>query len=113
MSDSEQFDTYELALARVPLSLDLMTNSYKLAERINSDVNARVTYKSDLEQYGTPEHWCFTTTNFGDCEDYALPNVKLLLNKGGQRQNRFMRVVYPQAKVIVYYGLIQTKVVLF
>ena len=33
-----------------------MTNSYKLAERINSDVNARVTYKSDLEQFDTPEH---------------------------------------------------------
>ena len=48
-----------------------MMNSYKLAERINSDVNASVTYKTDLAQYGTPEHWCLPT-DFGDCEDYAL-----------------------------------------
>ena len=32
-------------------------NSYSLAERINSDVNASVTYKTDLEQYDTPEFW--------------------------------------------------------
>ena len=48
-----------------------MTNSYKLAERINSDVNARVTYKSDLEQFDTPEFWA-VAGKFGDCEDYAL-----------------------------------------
>ncbi len=34
-----------------------MTNSYKLAERINSKVNASVTYKTDLEQYDTPDYW--------------------------------------------------------
>ena len=32
-----------------------MTNSYKIASRINSDVNASVTYKTDLAQYGKPE----------------------------------------------------------
>ena len=32
-------------------------NSYSVAERINSDVNASVTYKTDLEQYDTPEIW--------------------------------------------------------
>ena len=31
-----------------------MTNSYNLAERINGDVNASVTYKTDLAQYGKP-----------------------------------------------------------
>lgn len=55
-----------------------MTNSYKLAERINRDVNASITYKTDLAQYGTPEHWCLPS-NFGDCEDYALLKRKLLL----------------------------------
>ena len=33
-----------------------MTNSYRLAERINNTVNTSVTYKTDLEQYGKPEH---------------------------------------------------------
>jgi len=32
-------------------------NSYSVAERINRDVNASVTYKTDLEQYATPEYW--------------------------------------------------------
>lgn len=58
-----------------------MTNSYKLAERINSDVNASVTYKTDLEQYDKPEYWCLPT-NFGDCEDYALLKRQVLLKNG-------------------------------
>jgi len=29
-------------------------NSYSIAERINSQVNASVSYKTDLEQYDTP-----------------------------------------------------------
>ncbi len=58
-----------------------MTNSYKLAERINSDVNASVTYKTDLEQYSKPEHWIEAGT-FGDCEDYALLKRALLKEQG-------------------------------
>ena len=56
-------------------------NSYSLAERINSDVNASVTYKTDLEQYEKPEHWCLPT-DFGDCEDYALLKRAYLLEHG-------------------------------
>jgi len=63
-----------------------MTNSYSVAERINSDVNASVTYKTDLAQYGTPEHWCLPT-DFGDCEDYALLKRQLLLNSGFERKD--------------------------
>ena len=58
-----------------------MTNSYKLVERINSDVNARVTYKSDLEQFDTPEFWAMAG-KFGDCEDYALAKREALLQAG-------------------------------
>ena len=32
-------------------------NSYSIAERINSDVNASVKYKTDLGQYNVPEFW--------------------------------------------------------
>lgn len=56
-------------------------SSYNLAERINSKVNASVTYKTDLEQYSTPEHWCLPT-DFGDCEDYALLKRAYLLEQG-------------------------------
>ena len=58
-----------------------MTNSYSLAERINSDVNASVSYKTDLEQYSKPEYWVEAGT-FGDCEDYALLKRELLKEQG-------------------------------
>jgi hypothetical protein len=41
-----------------PLSL-YMTNSYKLAERINNTVNASVTYKTD-KQVEAPYGWADT-----------------------------------------------------
>ena len=59
----------------------LLVNSYSIAERINSQVNASVTYKTDLEQYGKPEHWCLPD-KFGDCEDYALLKRAYLLEQG-------------------------------
>ena len=56
-------------------------NKHSVAERINSDVNARVGYKTDLEQYSTPEFWAMAG-KFGDCEDYALAKRNALLNAG-------------------------------
>ena len=56
-------------------------NSHSLAERINREVNASVEYKTDLAQYGTPEHWVEAGT-FGDCEDYALLKRALLKEQG-------------------------------
>jgi len=61
-------------------------SSYNLAERINSQVNASVTYKTDLEQYDTPDCWVEAGT-FGDCEDYALRKRELLLNAGFARKD--------------------------
>ena len=37
-------------------------SSYAIAERINSDVNASVQYKTDLEQYDKPEFWVEANT---------------------------------------------------
>ena len=56
-------------------------NSYTIAERINSQVNASVQYKTDLEQYDRPEFWAEANT-FGDCEDYALLKRSYLLEQG-------------------------------
>ena len=56
-------------------------NSHSLAERINSDVNASVSYKTDLEQYSKPEYWVEANT-FGDCEDYALLKRHRLIESG-------------------------------
>lgn len=46
-------------------------NSYALAERVHREVNASVTYRTDLQQFGVPEWWTLAG-QFGDCEDYAL-----------------------------------------
>jgi predicted transglutaminase-like cysteine proteinase len=56
-------------------------NSYSIAERINSQVNASVTWMSDSEQFGVPEFWIEAGT-FGDCEDYALLKRAYLLEHG-------------------------------
>jgi predicted transglutaminase-like cysteine proteinase len=56
-------------------------NSYSQAELINSQVNAQVQYKSDLEQYNRPECWVEANV-FGDCEDYALLKRQVLLKAG-------------------------------
>jgi len=58
-----------------------MQSSYTLAERINSQVNASVTYMSDSEQFGIPEFWR-DAGKFGDCEDYALLKRALLKEQG-------------------------------
>lgn len=53
--------------------------NYKIAESINSDVNNRISYKSDLDLFGTSEWWV-EAKGYGDCEDYALLKRYLLLN---------------------------------
>lgn len=67
----------------------MQSNNYALAERINSDVNARVTYKSDLQQFGVPEFWQ-EAGRFGDCEDYALLKRALLLKSGWPQDKLFL-----------------------
>jgi len=61
-------------------------NSYSLAERINSKVNASVTCKTDLEQFGVPEFWQ-EAGKFGDCEDYALLKRHRLIESGFARKD--------------------------
>ena len=61
-------------------------NSHSLAERINSDVNASVSYKTDLEQYDKFDFWLEAKT-LGDCEDYALRKRELLLKAGFARKD--------------------------
>jgi len=57
-------------------------NSYSVAERINSQVNASVTWMSDSEQFGVPEFWCEARSGFDDCDGYA-PLKRALLKEQG------------------------------
>jgi predicted transglutaminase-like cysteine proteinase len=57
-------------------------NSYSVAERINSKVNASVSYMSDSEQFGVPEWWSEARSGFDDCDGYALLKRALLKELG-------------------------------
>jgi predicted transglutaminase-like cysteine proteinase len=57
-------------------------NSYAIAERINRDVNASVSYMSDSEQFGIPEFWSEARSGFDDCDGYALLKRALLKEQG-------------------------------
>jgi len=70
-----------------------MMNSYKIVERINLDVNALVTYKTDSQQFCVPEFWT-EAGKFGDCEDYALLKRKLLLEQGWPNDKLGLCVCY-------------------
>ena len=51
-------------------------------ENVNQAVNA-LPYKSDAEQYGTPEFWeSIDKTGAGDCEDYAIAKLRRLYDGG-------------------------------
>ena len=56
-------------------------NSYSVAERINSDVNASVKYKTDLGQYGVPEFWTMAG-KFGAAASFFRP-MQVVLNNAG------------------------------
>jgi len=57
-------------------------NSYSIAERINSQVNASITWMSDSEQFGVPEFWSDARSGFDDCDGYALLKRALLKEHG-------------------------------
>ena len=52
-----------------------------LAEKINKDVNARITYKLDIDNFGVSDKWAYPD-KYGDCEDYALEKRRALILAG-------------------------------
>ena len=71
-------------------------NNYNVAQRINAQVNASVTYKTDLAQFEVPELWQ-EAGKFGDCEDYALAKRSALLHTGWPKDKLGLCVCYTQS----------------
>ena len=71
-------------------------NNYNVAERINLQVNASVTYKTDLAQFEVPEFWQ-EAGKYGDCEDYALAKRNALLQAGWPKDKLGLCVCYTQS----------------
>jgi predicted transglutaminase-like cysteine proteinase len=65
----------------------------RLAKHLNSEVNNQIKPESDLDQYGVPDYWSIPTSGKGDCEDYALLKMKLLLERGAPADKVFLAVV--------------------
>lgn len=49
---------------------------------LSRDVNRHMEYLSDTEQYGVSDKWVAGCPAKGDCEDYALCKMELLLRMG-------------------------------
>jgi predicted transglutaminase-like cysteine proteinase len=66
----------------------------RLAEldRINRQVNHKISAATDLEIYGETERWTIPTTH-GDCEDYALLKRQMLMALGWPASALLMTVV--------------------
>ena len=50
-------------------------------QEVQEQVNSSTIYKTDLEQYNKEEYW-EEAGKYGDCEDYAIKKLHLLLKRG-------------------------------
>ncbi|PSJ50299.1 transglutaminase-like cysteine peptidase [Kumtagia ephedrae] len=72
---------------------DLTRQLWSAIVRINNDVNASVTPKTDMEMWGREEVWSYPTSGAGDCEDYALEKRRRLMAIGVPAGDLLMTVV--------------------
>ena len=57
-----------------------------IAQHVNADINTRLTYRTDLENWGRDEAWLLPLSDnlsaYGDCEDFALEKRQRLIELG-------------------------------
>ncbi len=68
-----------------------------LLQQINRQVNATVRPATDLSTMGKSEFWSLPVNNRGDCEDYVLLKLKILLDAGFPSNKLSMSVVIDHA----------------
>jgi predicted transglutaminase-like cysteine proteinase len=71
---------------------------YDTIKRVNGEVNAIVKPRSDASKYHTAEWWADAckADNEGDCEDYAVSKMRLLMDAGIPQQDlRYLFVRVP------------------
>lgn len=56
-----------------------MSEKLEELKTVNSEINKKITYKTDKEYYDKIEFWEVPKDGFGDCEDYALMKLRRLL----------------------------------
>lgn len=63
-----------------------------IVQRTNRQIN-QANPIEDIDQYGISEYWSLLSTKGGDCEDYALSKMKMLIDLGFDSNSLFMAVV--------------------
>ena len=72
----------------------LSAKTWKLLQKINSQVNAAIEPISNLEHWGTiVDHWDYPVDGKGDCKIYALEKRRQLIEHGVPRQALLMTIV--------------------
>lgn len=71
-----------------------MNQTKATLEAINHQVNENVNYVSDMKQYHSIDKWeDATETKMGDCEDYAIAKIRLLLKEGWPKADLRIAIV--------------------
>lgn len=65
----------------------------QLAAQVNARVNQQIRGTTDAANHGVPERWTLPYNGKGDCEDYALLKMKLLIDSGVPASNLLLAVV--------------------
>lgn len=72
-------------------------NRFSQLQRVNTAVNERLAYRSDIVQYNRSDVWMspetFLSASAGDCEDYALGKLWLLSEIGIAPEDMYVMVV--------------------
>ena len=61
--------------------------------RVNKWVNETINPMSDLEHWGTIEHWSYPDDGYGDCEDYVLLKRRILIQSSWPSEALLVTVV--------------------
>lgn len=62
---------------------------------INNYVNSKIIPQSDFDTYNTEEYWAYPL-GYGDCEDYVLEKVRMLVAMGYNKANLLLTFVRTQ-----------------
>jgi predicted transglutaminase-like cysteine proteinase len=77
-----------------PVDLQLTSETTRILDRVNREVNVAIIPISNLDHWGTIlDHWDYPVDGKGDCKIYALEKRRRLLEIGFPRQALLMTIV--------------------
>ena len=78
--------------------------------QVNTEVNVRIAYRSDIDNYGAFDYWASAMETMhrsaGDCEDFAILKMWLLINLGLNPSDLYVVVVRSQRLAVQHAVLV-------